>query len=543
MRKYLLFFTLFLFGNLAQAQKEESAPKPKLVVGLVIDQMRWDYLYRYQNLYSDNGFKRLLRDGFSCENTLVPYLPTYTAPGHTCVYTGSVPAIHGIVGNDWYDASIGSNMYCSEDSTVNTVGSTSKQGKMSPRNMLTTTIGDELRLSTNFRNKVIGVALKDRGAILPAGHAANAAYWFDDTVGQWISSTYYFNQMPDWVVQYNKKNYVDKAMKQDWNTLLAIEKYTNSSSDNKVYEGNLPEEKQPVFPHRLSQISKAKYSAFKYTPYAASYTFDMAKAIVTNEKMGAGEFTDMLAVSISSTDYMGHTFGPNSIEAEDTYLRLDKDIADFLNYLDATVGKGNYLFFLTADHAAAHVPGFLTENNLAGGTFSTSALRNGLTERLKEVTGLDNVLIKIQNNQVYLNKKGIKAAGKNIAEIEKEVVDFLIDQPLIEFAFPTKDIESQSIPAVIKKMLINGYNFKRSGQVGYILSPGYIAMGSTGTTHGAWNPYDAHIPLVWFGTGIKPGKTNRETYMTDIAPTIAGLLQIQMPSGSVGKVIEEVRGK
>ena len=198
MRKYILFFAFFLFGGLVQAQKGESSPKPKLVVGLVIDQMRWDYLYRYQNLYSDNGFKRLLRDGFSCENTLVPYLPTYTAPGHTCIYTGSVPAIHGIVGNDWYDARIGGNMYCSEDSTVNTVGSPSRQGKMSPRNMLTTTIGDELRLSTNFRNKVIGVALKDRGAILPAGHAANAAYWYDDTVGQWISSSYYFNETKYW---------------------------------------------------------------------------------------------------------------------------------------------------------------------------------------------------------------------------------------------------------------------------------------------------------------------------------------------------------
>ena len=541
MRKYLLFFALFLFAGLLQAQEGESSPKPKLVVGLVIDQMRWDYLYRYQDLYSDYGFKRLLREGFSCENTLIPYLPTYTAPGHTCVYTGSVPAIHGIVGNDWYDARIDGNMYCSEDSSVNTVGSTSKQGKMSPRNMLTTTIGDELRLNTNFRSKVIGVALKDRGAILPAGHAANAAYWFDDTVGQWISSTYYFQQLPDWVIDYNKQKYVDKAMKQDWNTLLPIKKYTNSTADNKVYEGNLPEEIQPVFPHPLSQISKAKYSAFKYTPAASSYTFDMAKAIVKNEKMGAGEFTDLLAVSISSTDYMGHTFGPNSIEAEDTYLRLDKDIADFLNYLDATVGKGNYLFFLTADHAAAHVPGFLTENNLPGGTFNTSALSKELAKRLKEVTGLDNAMIKIQNNQVYLNEKSIKAAGKNMTEVEQEVVDFLIDQPLIEFAFPTKRIESQTIPAVIKNMLTNGYNAKRSGQVGYILTPGYIAMGSTGTTHGAWNPYDSHIPLVWYGTGIKPGKTNRETYMTDIAPTIAGLLQIQMPSGNVGKVIEEVK--
>ncbi len=543
MRKYILILTVILFGGFVQAQNPANTIKPKLVVGLVVDQMRWDYLYRYQNLYSDNGFKRLLKDGFSCENTLIPYLPTYTAPGHTCVYTGSVPAIHGIVGNDWYDASIKGNMYCADDSTVNTIGSPSVQGKMSPRNMLTTTIGDELRLSANFRNKVIGVALKDRGAILPAGHAGNAAYWFDDTVGQWISSSYYFTQMPAWVTEYNKQKYVDKAMTKDWNTLLPIEKYINSTSDNKVYEGTLPEEKQPVFPHRLSQISKEKYSAFKYTPAASSYTFDMAKAIVKNEKMGAGEFTDMLAVSISSTDYMGHTFGPNSIEAEDTYLRLDLDIADFLNYLDATVGKGNYLFFLTADHAAAHVPGFLKENNIPGEHISSSGLQKDLNARLKEVTGIDKAMIKIQNNQVYLDVKAIRKTGKKLSEVEEEIIEVLLDNPMVEFAFPTKGIATQSIPEPIKGMLINGYNPKRSGQIGYILKPGYISMGSTGTTHGAWNPYDAHIPLVWYGTGIKAGKTNRETYMTDIAPTIAALLQIQMPNGNVGKVIEEVKKK
>ena len=540
MRKFLLILTLLLVGNIIQAQ---NSAKPKLVVGLVVDQMRWDYLYRYQNLYSDNGFKRLLRDGFSCENTLIPYLPTYTAPGHTCVYTGSIPAIHGIVGNDWYDASIQGNMYCSDDSTVNTIGSPSKQGMMSPRNMLTTTIGDELRLSANFRNKVIGVGLKDRGAILPAGHAGNAAYWFDDTVGKWISSSYYFNELPAWVTAFNNQNYVDKAMKQDWNTLFPINKYTNSSSDNKVYEGTLPEEKQPVFPHRLSQITKAKYSAFKITPAAATYTFEMAKAIVKNEKMGSGEFTDMLAVSISSTDYMGHTFGPNSIEAEDTYLRLDLDIADFLNYLDATIGKGNYLFFLTADHAAAHVPGFLKENNIPAGNFSSSTLQKDIKSRLKEVFGMDNMLTKIQNNQVYLDVKAIRNAGKKISDVEEEIIESLLENPMIEIAFPTKQIATQSIPEPIKQMLINGYNSKRSGQIGYILKPGFITTGSTGTTHGAWNPYDSHIPLVWFGTGIKAGKTNREMYMTDIAPTIAALLEIQMPNGNVGKVIEEVRGK
>lgn len=539
-KKYLILIATAFTFNCLLAQPALKAKKPKLVVGLVIDQMRWDYLYRYNDLYSTNGFNRLINNGFSCDNTLIPYLPTYTAPGHTCIYTGSVPSIHGIAGNDWYDAGAKENVYCTDDSTVSTVGSSSVEGKMSPKNLWVTTIGDELRLSNNFKSKVIGVSLKDRGAILPAGHAANAAYWFDDTVGKWITSSYYGSQLPAWVVTENEKHLPDAAMKNDWNTLLPIDRYMLSSDDNEIYEGTLPGEQTTTFPHRLSQITTSKYLAFKFTPFAATYVFSMAKAAIKNENLGKNTVPDFLAVSISSTDYMGHTFGPNSIEAEDTYLRLDRDIADFLNYLDATMGKGNYLLFLTADHGAANVPGFLQQHKMPAGNFSTSDLSTKLNKRLQEVFGLKNGFIKIQNNQVYLDYSYLKNAGKKRSEVEEEIIKFLQEQPFVDYAFSTKDIDNSSIPATIKKMLINGYNPKRSGQVGFIQKAGYIGSGPTGTTHGAWNPYDAHIPLIWFGTGIKAGKTHRETYMTDIAPTLSAILNIQVPSGNVGKVIEEV---
>ncbi|HSQ44280.1 MAG TPA: alkaline phosphatase family protein, partial [Ginsengibacter sp.] len=357
MIKKSFFVLLFLFtATFSFAQANKVPAHPKLIVGLVIDQMRWDYLYRYYNLYSENGFKRLINNGFSCENTFIPYVPTYTAPGHTCIYTGSVPAIHGIVANDWYDKTAGKNMYCTDDSIVSTVGTNSLEGKMSPRNLWVTTLGDELRLSNNFSSKVIGIAIKDRASILPAGHTANAAYWFDASVGKWITSSYYEKELPAWVIKENEKNLPDDYMSKDWNTLLPISRYTLSTGDDEDYEGNLPGEKTPAFPHKLSQITKGKYEVFKYTPFASSYTFDMAKQAVKNEGLGKGNFADMLAISISSTDYMGHTFGPNSIEAEDSYLRLDRDIADFLRYLDAQLGKGNYLLFLTADHGVVNVP-------------------------------------------------------------------------------------------------------------------------------------------------------------------------------------------
>lgn len=540
MKKIILLFVfqIFIFSSFIYAQTNHS--KPKLVVGIVVDQMRWDYLYRFEKLYGADGFNRLKNEGFKCENTFVPYIPTYTAPGHASVYTGSIPSINGIIGNDWYDAAAGKNMYCTEDNSVSTVGSTSDLGKMSPKNLLVTTITDELRISSNFQNKVFGISLKDRGAILPAGHAANMAFWFDNTNGNWITSTFYGTKLPDWMIKINQRKTVDKLMQQDWNTLFPIENYTLSTADDKPYERTLEGEEKAVFPHKLSSISKEKYEVFKYTPFAASYTFATAKEIVQNEQMGKGNFTDMLTVSISSTDYAGHAFGPNSIEIEDTYLRLDRDIADFLKFLDKEIGQGNYLLFLTADHAGSHVPGFLTENKLPGGRFSSSDFVENLNKILNTTLGYKNAIVKIQNNQVYLNKPEIEKNNYSMEKLESTILAFLNDQPEVEFAFSFKDLANASIPEPIKQRLINGYNPKRSGQLGFVPLSGHMGIGKKGTTHGAWNPYDAHIPLLWFGNGIKSGSTFRETYMTDISPTLAALLHIQMPSGAVGKVIEEV---
>lgn len=511
--------------------------RPKLVVGLVIDQMRWDYLYRYNELYGTGGFKRLLGQGFSNENTFIPYLPTYTAVGHTCVYTGSVPAVTGIVGNNWFDKTTNSSVYCTDDSTVNTVGSNSNAGKMSPDNLWVTTITDELRLSTNFKSKVIGIALKDRGAILPAGHSANAAYWYDE--GKWITSSYYMNNLPGWVDQFNAKDLASAYMSKDWNTILPMNKYDQSTADDKPYENNIKGEKSPVFPHRLSAIPAAsKFEAFKTTPFANTYTFEFAKAAIENEKLGKNTVTDFLAVSISSTDYIGHSFGPNSIEAEDTYLRLDKDIADFLSYLDKTVGVGNYLFFLTADHGAAHIPAFLQENKIPAGTFSDNTIAKELNAAVESGFGIKKAIRTVMNYQVYLNDDSI--AVKDMDAVKKLIIKTLKQKPYIVNAFATEDIEAATIPEPQKQMTINGYNPKRSGDIQFSSKPGYFDGGKKGTTHGLWNPYDAHIPLVWFGWKVKPGKSNRQVFMTDISPTIAAMLHIQMPNGNVGKVIEEV---
>ncbi|MCX6314103.1 MAG: alkaline phosphatase family protein [Sphingobacteriales bacterium] len=539
--KHLLLcvFSLCMMG-VASAQTQPTA-KPKLVVGIVIDQMRWDYLYRFNDLYGANGLKRLLNKGFSCENTLIPYVPTYTAVGHTCVYTGSVPAYTGIVGNNWFDKTTNTNVYCTDDSTVNPVGSNTKGGKMSPKNLWVTTITDELRLSNNFKSKVIGIAMKDRGAILPAGHSANAAYWYDDKSGKWISSTYYMQQLPDWVSQFNAKDVAGNYMKQDWNTLLPINKYDLSSADDEPYENAIKGEKTVTFPHRLSTIGDAdKYESFKTTPFANSFTFDFAKSAIENEALGKNTVPDFLAVSISSTDYIGHSFGPNSVEIEDTYLRLDNDIADFLQYLDTKVGKGNYLVFLTADHGVAHIPAFLAEHKIPGGVFNEGEVSRELNKMIEDEFGMKNVVQSLQNYQVYLNADEISKQGKDLSSVKKSVIRFLAAKPFIIHVFDTRELASTTMPEPQKTMMGNGFNPKRSGDIQFTFKPGYFDGGKKGTTHGLWNPYDAHIPLLWYGWNIKPGKTNRETYMTDIAATVAALLQIQMPSGCVGKVITEL---
>ena len=538
----LLAFTGFAQKPVKPAS-EEGVQRPKLVVGIVIDQMRWDYLYRFNPLFKANGgFKRFLGEGFSCDNTLIPYTPTVTACGHTCVYTGSVPSIHGIIGNNWYDSKLMRGVYCSEDKTVKGVGGkTDEDGQMSPRNMLTTTICDELRLATNFKSKVIGVALKDRGSILPAGHSANAAYWYEGKSGNFISSTYYMNELPEWVNQFNKRKLVDSLYKVGWNPYLSKETYADyATADVKDYEAKPFGKDATGFPYDFSKYIEKDYSKISTSPGGNTLTAEMAKAAVIAEKLGKGAATDFLAVSFSSPDYIGHSFGPNSWEMVDDYVRLDEEIGKLFAFLDATVGKNQYTVFLTADHAVAHVPGFMKENKLPGGIMEAGPMLKEMNTKLKEKFSVDNVITTLMNDQVYLNHAKIDSAKLDESLIKNWIVQYVKKNETVANAFASSEIMTTPINKTLREMLSNGFNPARSGDIQIIFKPGYIEGGSTGTTHGAWYPYDAHIPLLWYGWGIKKGKSNKETYMTDISPTIAALLHIQMPSGSVGKVIEEV---
>lgn len=537
MRNILL--SLYIAATALSTAAQSSVQRPKLVVGIVVDQMRWDYLYRFYDRYDNNGgFKRMLNQGFSCENTFIPYAPTVTACGHSSIYTGSVPAINGITGNAWWDRTQMRTVYCTEDKTVNTVGSTSSNGKQSPRNLLTTTICDELRIATNYKSRVIGIAIKDRGGILPAGHSANAAYWYDNTTGKWITSTYYTNELPQWVSSFNELKLVDEYYKKGWSLLYPANTYTLSTADEKKYEA------KPFgtsFPYNLSSFAGKDYAKITTTPWGNTLTTEFAKNAVINEGLGADNITDFLAVSYSSPDYIGHSFGPNSVESEDGFLRFDKELGEFFDFLDKKIGKGEYTIFLSADHGVAHIPEYMQENKLPGGRVFMADLIKQLNKTLAENFKINNIIVSDDNYQLHLNHTALDSSKIDKEELIGWIVDYISAEPGIDRAFAIEDLNEVPLPKKIREALNNGYYPPRNGDIQIILKPNYIeAWSNTGTTHGLWNPYDSHIPLLWYGWGIRHGKSNKEVYMTDIAPTIAALLHIQMPNGSVGQVISEV---
>jgi predicted AlkP superfamily pyrophosphatase or phosphodiesterase len=322
--------------------------------------------------------------------------------------------------------------------------------------------------------------------------------------------------------------------------LYPIATYISSTQDKNIFESQIPGESGDSFPHITSTIKTDKYNSFRFTPSANTYTFDMSKAAIEAEQLGKSDETDFLAISLSSTDYIGHVFGPNSIEIEDTYLRLDKDLADFLVYLDQKIGKGKYLIFLSADHGAAHVPAFARENKMPGGALDDNSLRSVLNRAVDSVYGVKNSILSVINYQVYTDAKAIRDARGDADKIKNFIIQQLLSYPAIANAFYVNKLTEVALPQSMKNMLINGHNQILSGDVQFIFKPQWFDGGDLGTTHGAWNPYDSHIPLLWYGWNVSPGKTNRETYMTDIAPTLAAMLHIQLPTGSIGKVIEEV---
>lgn len=532
----VFFLSLFLISSFAQTSKTVS--KPKLVVGIVVDQMRYDYIYRFWDKFGNDGFKKLVNEGFFCKNTNYNYVPTYTGPGHASIYTGTTPAVHGIIANDWYDKSSGKNMYCVQDDKVASVGTTAAEGKRSPVNLLTTTITDELRISSNMKSKVIGIALKDRSAILPAGHTANAAYWYDGSIGSFITSTYYMKELPLWVQEFNKKELAKKYLSEPWTTVLPLEQYTESLPDDNKYETIGKGEMKPVFPHNLPELMKLNggLNIIRATPFGNTLTKDFAIQTMKSENMGKSEATDFLAVSFSSPDYIGHAYGPNSVEQEDDYIRLDKELAELLKAIELQVGKGNALVFLTADHAAPEVPAYLTDLKIPSGYVKENKMVDSLKKYLTKTYG-DSLVLSFSNQQLFLDHKAIDSKKYILQQIQEDVALFLQRFPEVSEVLTATTLNNNQFTEGSRYLMQKGYNAKRSGDVLVNYLPAYIDYMPTGTTHGSPYSYDTHVPLLFYGWNIKQGNSTEQIYITDLAATLAMMLNIQFPNGCTGKPI------
>jgi predicted AlkP superfamily pyrophosphatase or phosphodiesterase len=548
MKKRIVFLLLILSPLPCVSQTNPTGDRPKLVVGIVVDQMREEYLYRFADKFGSNGFQRLMSDGFMLRNAHYNYVPTYTGPGHASVYTGTTPAIHGIIGNDYYDKQIRKVVNCVEDSRFQPVGSKDGNGDVSPARLLSSTITDELKLSSQMRSRVVGVSIKDRGAVLPAGHLPDGAYWYDALTGKFITSTYYKKELPSWVNKFNVRNLADKYLSQDWNTVLPILSYTESGPDDNLYEGVFKSKDKPVFPYNLKELRKANnnFEMLPFTPFGNDLLTEMAKAAIDGEGLGEDATTDFLTISFSSPDVIGHMMGPNSVELEDLYIRLDRNIADILTTLDKKTGAGNYCVFLTADHAVADVPQYLKDNSIPAGILKMQQIEAAATSILTLSQPGKKIIENMSNNQIFFNQDlystNLKTAAEDFRNATGVLVQYLQGINGIAQVYTADVVKASDYgDKGIKGMIARGYNHKRSGEIIFVTEPGWLSYsGSKGTTHGSPYNYDTNVPVLFYGWGIKKGSSVQYHTTTDIAPTLSILLKIKFPGGCTGQPIQEI---
>jgi len=519
---------------------------PRLVVGIVVDQMRQEYLYRFAPKFSEGGFKRMMNQGFMLRNAHYNYIPTVTGPGHASVYTGTTPSVHGIVSNEWYDKTPKKSVNCVEDKRFSPVGSATGKGTAAPTRMLSTTVTDELKLFTQRRAKVVGVSIKDRGAILPAGHLPDGAYWYDGSTGSFISSSYYKPGLPYWVEQFNQLKLPDNYLSREWRTLLPIETYTESGPDDSKSESRLRGKERPVFPYNLPELRKTNenYDLVSLTPFGDDLLTEFAKAAMDGEDLGKDETPDFLTISYSTPDLIGHAMGPNSVEVEDTFVRLDRNIQDLFQTLDKKVGPGNYVIFLTSDHGVGNIAQELIEAKIPSGYFDVDQMDKGLNEFLKSYYPADNVIENISNNQIFLNPAAFpnepKAGGLDFMVARELVVRWLKTFNGVNEVYTKEQLSSASGANLYQELLARGVHQKISGDVVFTMNPGWSWLQGARANHGSGYTYDTNVPILFYGKGVRHGVSYQYHRITDIAPTVSLLLDISFPNGCTGQPIEEL---
>ena len=555
--KLLSIFLILLVSLSFFETKAQDDSNPKLVVGIIIDQMRANYLYKYQERYGEDGFKRLIRNGFNYKNANVNYIPSETAPGHASIYTGTTPSYHGIIGNSWFDSETNAVEGNVSDKLEKIVGSVNDNPYgVSPNKLMTSTITDELKKTSNFKSKVISVSIKDRGAILPGGKSADGVYWHDweSSPGYFVSSSFYMETLPNWVNKFNQLEKSDAYLNETWNTLYPIETYTLSTPDDNTYEPSLGGKISPTFPYNFKTMREkyrdkgSEFQLLWISPKGNTLLTEFAITAIQEEKLGKDKYTDFLNISYSVPDVIGHTFGPQSVEMEDIYLRLDNEIATLLKALDTKLGKENYTLFLTADHGAMENVSFLNNHKLDAAIARTTSDARNLEAFLDTKYGKASWITAVNGNNLYLNKVTIDEQKLTLPIIQKEAADYLMTLPEVSFALTADDLQTYVYEEGIRKTIQNGYHVKRSGDLIISYSSGTIIHPNSnidiemvnGTVHGSSYSYDTHVPLIWIGKGIKSGESVRAVNPIDIAPSLSMFLNIPLPSASQGNPLTEL---
>lgn len=526
-----------------QEVKEIPPEKPKIIVGIVVSQMRYDYIQRFWDKMDENGIKLLVNRGTSCKNAGFNYLFSQKGVGHASLATGTTPSDHGIIGQEWYLYLQDKIEHSTEDQKQSAVGGDVDNGHYSPKNLMCTTFADELRLSNNFKSKTFSVSMDPADGIFSTGHTANASYWFDKRTGNWITSTYYTDSLPKWVNDFNAKRFPDIYLKEVWNPILPLDQYIESLPDNNKYETGF--KGQVTFPYKLEELAELKknkldYSLLEKTPFGNTYTKDFASTLIVNEELGKDDFPDVLMICFTASEYIGSLFGPNSVETEDALLRLDKQIADFLVFLDDYIGKENALVFLTSDHGVAQVPSYLMDNKIPAGYFNQNGAVSLLISAMNNTYGRGDWVKNYHAQQVYLNHTLIEDSKLSLKQMQDYAAQFLLQFTGVANTITSNTLQTANFTDGIFRKIQNSFNQKRSGDIIINLKAGWVEKNEGSTDGTSSYSYDSRIPLIWYGWKVGRGSVTREVDITDIAPTISTFLNITYPNSCTGKPVFEL---
>jgi len=529
--------------KIAYSQVETIIPsdKPKLVVGIIVEQMRQDYIDRFWSNFSPKGFKKLAINGTYCQNANYNFSLTQTAPGYATIVTGSEPSEHGIVSDFWFNPLTNNKEICIEDTKCRIPGDKTSKTGYSPKNMFTTTFSDEAKLFNRGKSKVFSISLDPYGAILTGGFSADAAYWFDVNTGNWISSTYYLDSIPNWVNEVNNKRMPDDYLLRQWNPMLPIEQYNEVLPDSSEYEFGI-DGLYKVFPYNYPVITKTihNYELMTMIPEGNTHTTDMAIATIYNENLGQDENTDFLFINYTVSENIGKLYGPQSIEVQDLFLRLDSDLGHLIDVIEETVGKNNVLIYLTSNHGICETPQYLIDNKMPAGNYKQHYMLALLKSYLKAVYGEGDWILDFSNNQIFLNKILIEDSQIPLDEFQEKVISFIINSTGISNAISSNQFQNIIFRQGMPEKMQNSYNQKRSGDIMISLKAGWIEDVPYTTDHNSGYKYDTNVPLIWYGWKVKKQKLFGEINMTDIAPTISMILGTPAPPATTGNPLQEV---